>query len=558
MPYPNEHAARLQPPSKFDKFRRTKGGKMHGGKLTVPSSIHIIWGHVKGGPPNAFIPQSLRFPTRSWTVAKAKKWLGDHKVKYIKFEPASKGEDIEQTTQELESLDAMELQPYEEELEETLFDEVDVREEVDEKGEKRMRVEAIVQKADTINLNNRIYPKAVMSKAVNTLMPLVKSGKVFGQLDHPSFMTGASLAETSHLVTNLWWDKKDDTVLRGEFLILNTEKGQILQEILRAGGRPGVSSRGIGEVTTKRLKGGGEVQVIKPGFRFRSFDFVIDPSVKSAQITKIIESRLGSNGTSDYVYTDTTSKSTNWWEVYVVEDEGNDDGEEELNLEVESFKDFIESLQEESMKDKEKKEEKELKKESEEVKTENKEEDGKATEADNEELDKLRKEKEGLEVELASRDEKIQNLEKVLTSIAEAVEQLSSKLTEAGFLKAPEEKKEEEKDEKEEKIKNMEKEISTLREELAKTAEKMKEKEVEAFIAQELEGKPYAALMKKRLKECKTIDEVKKKLKEDEDLIQTLLTEKETFGKGFTEVGDKDEEMAKVRKEAKKLAGIKE
>lgn len=91
MPYPNEHAARLQDPKKFDPkaYRRSNGGTIYG-KIKVPVTIAIIWGKLKGKakPSDKPIPQSLRFPTKSWTADKAKKWLKDNNIKYILFEPA--------------------------------------------------------------------------------------------------------------------------------------------------------------------------------------------------------------------------------------------------------------------------------------------------------------------------------------------------------------------------------------------------------------------------------------------------------------------------------------
>jgi hypothetical protein len=88
MPYPNEHSARLQDPGKFDSFGRSKGGRLYGGALIVPVTISVVWGHPKGGPPAAAIPQALRFPTGDWTEEEARKWLKDHEVKYISFEAA--------------------------------------------------------------------------------------------------------------------------------------------------------------------------------------------------------------------------------------------------------------------------------------------------------------------------------------------------------------------------------------------------------------------------------------------------------------------------------------
>jgi len=87
-PYPNEHAARIKDPSGFDKIRRTKDGTIYGSKK-VPGDVSVLWGHIKGGGDKAWQPQALRFPKDKYTVAQAKKWLKDNKVKYILFEPAS-------------------------------------------------------------------------------------------------------------------------------------------------------------------------------------------------------------------------------------------------------------------------------------------------------------------------------------------------------------------------------------------------------------------------------------------------------------------------------------
>jgi hypothetical protein len=93
MPYPNEHAARLQDPKKFNPatFKRTKGGTIYGSKK-VPKTIGIIWGKMRGRdkPADNPIPQSLRFPTKYFTATQAKSWLKKNGIKYTRFEPATK------------------------------------------------------------------------------------------------------------------------------------------------------------------------------------------------------------------------------------------------------------------------------------------------------------------------------------------------------------------------------------------------------------------------------------------------------------------------------------
>jgi len=95
MPYPNEHSLRIQDPDKFDSYGRSKGGKLFGGALVVPDTIGVIWGHPKGGPKVAAIPQALRFPIDNWTEAEAKKWIKDNEEHGAKgsFEPAKKKEE---------------------------------------------------------------------------------------------------------------------------------------------------------------------------------------------------------------------------------------------------------------------------------------------------------------------------------------------------------------------------------------------------------------------------------------------------------------------------------
>jgi len=92
MPYPNEHSLRLKDPSGFDSFGTTHGGKLFGGALIAPATIDVIWGHPKGGPKGAAIPQALRFPIKNWTEAEAKKWIKDNAEHGAKgaVEPATK------------------------------------------------------------------------------------------------------------------------------------------------------------------------------------------------------------------------------------------------------------------------------------------------------------------------------------------------------------------------------------------------------------------------------------------------------------------------------------
>ena len=78
-PYPNEHSCRVKEPSLFDpkSFRRKN----------IADGIDIILGKLKGK--TTMTTQAYRFKKDKFTIAQAKKWLKDHDVKCIKFEPAT-------------------------------------------------------------------------------------------------------------------------------------------------------------------------------------------------------------------------------------------------------------------------------------------------------------------------------------------------------------------------------------------------------------------------------------------------------------------------------------
>jgi len=80
MPYPSEHSARIKDPGDFiaDSFR----------SKSVATGIRIIIGKLKNGD-GSMVTQAYRFKSDQFTVEEAKKWLKDHDVKYISFEPAS-------------------------------------------------------------------------------------------------------------------------------------------------------------------------------------------------------------------------------------------------------------------------------------------------------------------------------------------------------------------------------------------------------------------------------------------------------------------------------------
>ena len=136
----------------------------------------------------------------------------------------------------------------------------------------------IMQKADTRNGNNRIYPEHVLRREVKNYSKLVKESRAIGELDHRESNV-VNLASVSHMVTEIWMEGKD---VMGKIKVLNTSAGQVLQELVRGGVSVGISSRGMGSV---RESVGGET-IVEDDFQLICFDMVSEPSTPGAFMMK--------------------------------------------------------------------------------------------------------------------------------------------------------------------------------------------------------------------------------------------------------------------------------
>ena len=147
-----------------------------------------------------------------------------------------------------------------------------------EKSGKPLVMTGILQKADTLNRNGRVYPYEILKREVDKYMELVENNTAGGELDHPDSAV-VSLANVSHRVTEMWWQGQD---LYGKVLIAeDTPAGQILKGLLKAGFMLGISSRGVGSVKSK-----GDQDVVQEDFELIAFDFVSSPSTPGAYLFK--------------------------------------------------------------------------------------------------------------------------------------------------------------------------------------------------------------------------------------------------------------------------------
>ena len=164
----------------------------------------------------------------------------------------------------------------------TEYTESDVEMIVEEKdGKKNHLIEGVFAQADAKNRNGRIYPMAVMEKAVNKYVTdQVKQGRAVGELNHPDGPT-VNLDKVSHLIQNLQFEGKN---VMGKALILDTPNGQIVKGLLEGGVKLGVSTRGMGSLEQRN-----DAMVVKDDFILNTVDIVQDPSAPAAFVNGIME-----------------------------------------------------------------------------------------------------------------------------------------------------------------------------------------------------------------------------------------------------------------------------
>ena len=139
----------------------------------------------------------------------------------------------------------------------------------------RVIVKGTLQRAKAKNQNGRIYPKPILMREVEKYEETnIREKRALGELDHPD-TTVINLKNVSHNVLEVAW-QGDDVV--GVVEILPTPSGNILKQLLGAGIRLGISSRGLGSV--KEIN---ESTVeVQDDFELIGWDFVSNPSTQGA------------------------------------------------------------------------------------------------------------------------------------------------------------------------------------------------------------------------------------------------------------------------------------
>lgn len=355
----------------------------------------------------------------------------------------------------------------------TSFVEEEVVDEATGKKSKKFTVEAVVQKADTPNKNGRVYPRTVLEREVERFQGMIDEAHAFGEADHPSGVT-SSVARVAAVFKKIWIE--DDGTVKAKAVIPETSVGKDVQAIIRAGGRPGWSSRGAGS-TSPVTKDGVTLDYVQEDYRLKTFDCVVNQSVPGAVTQSFkMEQENGS-----------------------------------MKLTLESLKadhpDVYESLMTEAKKTVEESAEEKF-------------------------LARLEEEKAEIEKQVEARYEESVK-EQLPALIAEATKDSDSLLLTFAHLLAENGYAPEgallSDDEGDEEIEKLESEVESLRKELAETRsaidESRKEKDAEAVkakIASLTDGVAYGKQIAEQLSRCESVEQVEEAFPQVEEAIKTL------------------------------------
>jgi hypothetical protein len=141
----------------------------------------------------------------------------------------------------------------------------------------RYIMRGILQKANTLNQNGRVYPIDILEREVRNYQKFIAENRALGELDHPDSSV-VELKNASHIVREAYMQ---GDICYGTVEILDTPSGKILKSLVDSGVTLGISSRGVGSTRKE-----GDYQVVQDDFQLICWDFVTEPSTPGAFMMK--------------------------------------------------------------------------------------------------------------------------------------------------------------------------------------------------------------------------------------------------------------------------------
>ena len=181
--------------------------------------------------------------------------------------------DLTSKLRRLETYDLFDFKVVTEEVP-AVIKEVDGKQVEVQPPSKKVLMKGILQKADTLNQNGRIYPLPVLEREVRNYQKFILENRAVGELDHPDSSV-VNLKNVSHVIREAYIE--NGTVMGTIEVLGKTPSGAILQGLVESGIKLGISSRGVGS-TRKQ----GEYYVVQDDFQLICWDMVSEPSTPGA------------------------------------------------------------------------------------------------------------------------------------------------------------------------------------------------------------------------------------------------------------------------------------
>jgi len=141
----------------------------------------------------------------------------------------------------------------------------------------KIMMKGILQKADTLNQNGRVYPSVILEREIRNYQKFIRENRALGECDHPESSV-VELKNASHIIREA---HMDGDIVYGTVELLDTPAGKILQSLVESGVTLGISSRGVGSTSSQ-----GNHQVVQDDFQLICWDFVSEPSTPGAFMMK--------------------------------------------------------------------------------------------------------------------------------------------------------------------------------------------------------------------------------------------------------------------------------
>ena len=141
------------------------------------------------------------------------------------------------------------------------------------KEENAVFLSGVIQCAENLNGNGRVYPRPILEREINNYQKLIKEHRALGELDHPDDSV-VNLKNVSHMVSDVWWNGNQ---VMGKIQVLGTPSGNILRSLVESGVSLGISSRGLGSVRESQGR-----TLVEDDYQLICFDIVQEPSTTGA------------------------------------------------------------------------------------------------------------------------------------------------------------------------------------------------------------------------------------------------------------------------------------